>query len=153
MFPRRNRARPDHRRCQRRGDRGDLDVQTPLAGVAVRGGLLGVTVDLTHGVIDIDERDSLGVLGTDDHARYSRGQTREQAATDSIELLDMPVGERAQERAQCRGCPHPSEQATHRAVAEQVQVIDRIGAGHHPAHHNGRLHRRVRRAHAQPLLE
>jgi len=66
---------------------------------------------------------------------------------------DVPEGEGTQERAQRRRRPHPREHLPHAAVAQHVEVIDGVRSGEHPCHHAGRLGRRVRRRHAQPLLE
>jgi len=44
------------------------------------------------------------------------GQVDQQPGGDRIELADVTEGERAQERAQRRGRPHPGDQAVHPAV-------------------------------------
>jgi hypothetical protein len=44
----------------------------------------------------------------------------------------MPEGEHPQERAQRRGRTDIGEQPTHSAVAQQVHVVDAVGAGDHP---------------------
>jgi len=38
-------------------------------------------------------------------------------------------------------------------MAQQIQVIDAVGSREHPAHHAGRLRRRVGRVDAQQLIE
>jgi len=49
-----------------------------------------------------------------------------------VELPDMTEREGAQERSERRGSPDPGEQAAHRAVPQQVRVVDRVRAGAHP---------------------
>ena len=142
----------DHRRSGRSRDRGELDVQPPGAGVAERGPLLGIAVDLTHGVIDIEERDPLRAA-TGQQSRHPRGKPGQQSAADLVELLDMAVGEGTQERAQRRGRPNPGEQPIHPAVAQQVEVIDGVRTGEHPADDRGGLRRGVGRGHRQALEE
>ncbi len=109
VLPLRSRARAITGAASRRGDRGELDVQPAHPGVAVRGALLGVAVDLADGVVDIDERDPVG-RHPGEQPRHPIREPRQQLAADRVELLDVPVGERAQERAQRRGRPHPGEQ-------------------------------------------
>ena len=55
----------------------------------------------------------------------------------------MAVGERAQERAQRRGCPQPAEELVQAAVPDQVKVVDRVRAREHPSNDAGGLVRRL----------
>ena len=110
-------------------------------------------MDLAHGVIDVDERHAFGVLRTGQQARGARGQPSEKPGPHSVELLNMAMSERAQERAQRRGRPHPAEQPSHRAVAQHVEAIDAVRAGEHPTDHRSRLRGRVGRVDAQPILK
>jgi hypothetical protein len=57
-----------------------LGVEPPNLGVAERGALLGVTVDLAEGVIDIDERD---LVATGEKPGNLRGPARKREATAS----------------------------------------------------------------------
>lgn len=65
----------------------------------------------------------------------------------------MPVGERAQERPQRRRCTHPGEQPRHPTEARQVQVVDAVHAGEHPADHRGGPGPGARRRHRQPAQQ
>ena len=49
--------------------------------------------------------------------------------------------------------PRRREEAFHATVTQEVEVIDAVRAGEHPADHRRRFRDRVRRAQAQPLLE
>lgn len=49
--------------------------------------------------------------------------------------------------------PQALEDPAHAAVAEQVEVVDAVGTGEHPADHTRRFRDRVRRVHAQALLD
>lgn len=69
----------DHRRSQRSRDDREPDVQPSLLGVPERVALLGMAVDLTDGVVDIEERDPSA------SAPVSRFGTR---------LPDRPTGRR-----------------------------------------------------------
>ncbi len=64
---------------------------------------------------------------------------------------DVPERERAQERAQRRRGRDAGEDPAHPAVAQHVEVVNRVGAGQHSRDHRGRFHARVRRGHAQLL--
>lgn len=110
-------------------------------------------MDLADRVIDIDERDPITGIGARDQARHLLGQPGQEPPADSVELLHVPVGEGPQERAQRRGRTNPAEQPAHPAMAQQLEVIDAVGVGEHPAHHAGRLRRRVRRVDRQCLLK
>ena len=61
------------------------------------------------------------------------GQPGQQPRPDRVQLLDVAVGERAQERADRRRRPDPVEQPRHPAVAQQIHVVDAVRAGQHPA--------------------
>jgi hypothetical protein len=110
-------------------------------------------VDLADRVVDIDERHPLRGIGTGDQTSGPGGQSRQEPATDRVKLLDMAVGERPQERAQRRRRTHPAEQPRHPTMAQQIEVIDAVGAGQHATHHAGRLRRSVGRGDAQLLIE
>jgi Phage integrase, N-terminal SAM-like domain len=47
-------------------------------------------------------------------------------------MADVPPGESTQERAERRRGADPAEHRCHRAVLQQIHVIDRIGASGHP---------------------
>jgi hypothetical protein len=49
-----------------------------------------------------------------------------------MQLPDVPVRERAEERAHRRGRPHPIEHAVHTGVPQPVGVGDAVAAGDHP---------------------
>jgi hypothetical protein len=114
-----------------------LQVQAAHAGVAERGTLLGVAVDLADGVVDIKERD---LIRTGEQARHPLRESGQEPCADLVELLDVAVGEGAQERAQRRGRTDTTEQTAHTAVAQQIHVVDGVGAGEHPADHARGLH-------------
>ncbi len=140
-------GRGDHRCGQRGGHRRDQRVEALHPRVAVPGALLGVAVDLPHGVVDVDVGDLPGA-GQQRGVRRQRGQ---EPGRHRIQLPDVAEGERPQERAQRRGCPHPGHQPAHAAVAQQVQIVDGIRAGDHPRHDRGNLHRRVRPTRARQV--
>jgi hypothetical protein len=120
-------------------------VQAADLGVAEGCALLGVPVDLLDLGVHVEERQLLGA----GQQRSVRGQRRGEPPTHRLQLPDVPVGERPQERAQRGRCPHVVKQPIHAAVAQHVQVIDRVRAGEHPGHDRGDLHRGVRRPHRQ----
>jgi hypothetical protein len=95
---------------------------------------------VAHGVIQIEEHQ---LIDPGQH-RGHRDQTGQQPGADGVELADMPEGEQPQERARRRGCADPGEQPDHAAVAQQVQIGDRIRAAHHPGADREDLRRGVR---------
>ena len=105
-----------------------------------RGALLGVPVDPPLHRVDIDERQLTGAR----QQRHHAGQLCQEIPARSLQLAHVAPGERAQERAQRGRRPHPAEQAGHRAVTQQAQVVDRVRARGHPRHQAGHLHLRAR---------
>ena len=79
-------------------------------------------------VIDIDVGD---LIGAGQQRRRLR-QGEQQPGGDRVQLPDMAEGHRPQERAQRRRRPQPVEEPAHPAVAQQIQVTDRVRAGDHP---------------------
>ena len=55
--------------------------------------------------------------------------------------------------AQRRGRPEALEDPAHAAVTEQVAVVGAVGTSEHPPDHTRRFRDRVRRVHAQALLD
>ena len=141
----------DHRRGRGCAEGCELDVQAPDLGVPEPRGLLGIAVHGADGVVHVDEDHALAGAPTGQQARDLPGQARQDAGGDLVELLDVTVGERPQERAHGRGRPHPRHEAGHAARAQQVQVIDAVRTGQHPRDHGPRLGDRVRARHAQML--
>jgi len=107
-------------------------------------------VDFPDRVVDVDERHR---LGPGQQPRRHLGQAGHHPGGDGVELADVPERERAQERAHRRRRPDPGEDLAHPAMAQDVEVVDRVGAGQHPRDHARRLPRRVGRRDAQPLLQ
>ncbi len=124
----------DDRCAQRRGNGGGQCVQAAdqqaLAldlGVPERGALLAVPVDpLLHGV-DVDERQRVPA----GQQRRPQGQLAQQLPVHHLQLADVSPGERPQVRPERGRCPDPAEQARHRAVPQQVHVIDAVRACGH----------------------
>ncbi len=85
----------DHRRSHGGREDRELRVQPTHPRVAVGSALLGVAVDLTERVVDIEERQSLAGFGADDQPRDSAAQPRQDPGSDRVELLDVTVGEGA----------------------------------------------------------
>ena len=112
-----------------------------------------VAVDLPDGVVQIQERDPVGIRPATDQARRPLGEPGQQPGVDRIQLLDMPVGERPQEAAIGRWCPDAVEQLVHATMPQPVQVVDAVRAGQHPCHDTDRLRHRVRRLHRQLLTQ
>ena len=81
-------------------------------------------------------------------ALASSGASRVRFARNSrcgpVQLADVPPGEGAQERAQRGRRADPAEQRLHRAMPQQVHVIDRIRARGHARGQAGDLQARVR---------
>ena len=132
-------GRADHRCRQRRAHGRDQRVQALHAAVAEAGALLGVAVGRLHGVIDVDVGDLIGTS----QQRCPAGELAEQRGRDTVELPDVPEGERPQERPQRRGGPDPTEQPVHPAVPQQIHVIDAVRTGDHPGDQGGDLQVRV----------
>ncbi len=63
--------------------------------------------------------------------RGRSAQAGQQLRGDRVELADVTEGEHPRERAQRRGRPGLGEQPAHPAVAQQVHVLDAVGAGDH----------------------
>jgi hypothetical protein len=108
--------------------------------VAVLRALLLVAVDPVLGRVDVDEREGL-------RAGQQRGrlaQAGQELAVGLLQLADVSPGERPQERAEGGRGADPAEDFPHRAVAEQVHVVDRVRAGGHPGRQAGDLQGRVR---------
>ena len=132
-------GRRDHRRRRRRGDRRDQRVDALHPGVAVPGSLLGVAVGRADRVIDVEERDH--VPGR--QQRTTLRQALQQRRGDRIELTHMAEGKTAKESAQRRRRPHPAEQPAHRAVPQQVHIVDAVRPGDHPGDQRRHLQMRV----------
>ena len=79
--------------------------------------------------VDVHERE----LVRAGQQRRLPGQFRQQLPARRLQLADIAPGERAQERPQRGRRPDPVEQLRHRAVPQQVHVIDRVGAAAMPA--------------------
>ena len=127
----------DHRRGQRRADGGGQRVQPPdqqrLAldlGVPERGALLVVAVDPLLHRVDVDERQRVRA----GQQRRRRGQPASNPGPPSPAGATFPQVERAQERPQRGRRADPAEQRGHRAVPQQVHVIDAVRPGDHPGH-------------------
>jgi hypothetical protein len=60
-------------------------------------------------------------------------QPGQQLPVHLLQLAHITEGEGAQERSERARRPDPGEQIRHRAVAQQVHVIDRVSARGHPA--------------------
>lgn len=141
----------DHRRSQGCGEDRELSDEAADLRVAVGGPLLGVAVDLADRVVEVDQREPVGLVGADDEAGDLGGESGQDPPGDVVELLDVAVGERAKVGTQGRGRPEAVEEPAHRALTQQVEVIDAAGTGEHPTDHTGRFRDRVRRVHV--LLE
>jgi hypothetical protein len=106
-------------------------------------------VGLADRVIDVNVGDLSGAA----QQRRPPRQGREQAGSDRIQLAHVPEPERPQERAQRRRRPHPLKEPVHRAVPQQIHVLDRVRARDHPRDQRRNLDRRIRRRHGQPLAQ
>jgi hypothetical protein len=103
--------------------------------MAERRALLLASVDaLLHGV-DVNERH--GVLPG--QQRGTAGQICQQHPAHLLQLEHVPPGEGPQKRAQRGRGPDPAEQRRHRAVPQQVHVIDAVRARDHPSSQAGEL--------------
>jgi hypothetical protein len=89
---------------------------------------------------DIDERQDI-LAG---QQRRPAGQLSQELPVHRLQLAGVPPGERAQERPQGGRCPHPAKQERHRAMPQQVHVIDTVRPGRHSrdqaAHLRARVH-------------
>jgi hypothetical protein len=100
--------------------------------MAERRALLLASVDaLLHGV---DVNECHGVLAGQ---RSTAGQICQQHAAHILQLRHIPPGEGPQERAQRGRGPDPAEQRQHRAVPQQVHVIDAARTRDHPSSQAG----------------
>ena len=125
----------DHRRGDRRADDGGQRVQAPDQQrfpldlrVPEPRALLVVAVDaFLHGV-DIDERQRARA----GQQRRLPGQLRQELPACLLQLGDVAPGIAAQVRAQRGRRPDAAEQRAHRAVPQQVHVIDAVRARRHP---------------------
>jgi hypothetical protein len=104
------------------------------------GTLLGLAIHPPQQRVHVDEGERVRA----GQQRRARGQLDQQVPAGGLQLAHMPEGERAQERTRRGRCVHPVEQATHAAVAQQVQVVDAVRAGGHAGHDRGDLATRVR---------
>ncbi len=121
--------------------RGEDRVVAARARVAERRALLGVAVHLADEGVDVDDQARLTGAGT------GLPRARERLAEHAVELAHVPERERAQERPQRRGRRHPAAQQPARAPrAQQVAVIDRVGAQRHRVDERHHLAPRVARA-------
>ena len=101
--------------------------------------LLVVAVDaFLHGV-DIDERQR---ARAGQQRRLPR-QLRQELPARLLQLADISPGIRAQVRAERGRRPDSAEQRAHRAVPQQVHVIDAVGACRHPGDQARHLQVRV----------
>ena len=121
-------------------DGGHDRVQPFDLAVAVGGALLVVAVGFTDRVIHVHEADLAGTI----QDRAEPGQFDEQAGSDRVELADVSEPVAAQVGAQGGGRPQPVEHPSHAAMAQDIHVGDRVGAGDHPRDQGGHLDRRVR---------
>jgi site-specific DNA recombinase len=91
-----------------------------------------------------DTRTSPAPARTDKRSR-ARSARNSRPAKEPVSSNDhlRSIGERAQQLAQRRGCPHPSEQPVHPAVPQQRHVINAIRAGDHARDQRRHLQDRV----------
>jgi hypothetical protein len=136
----------DHRRRDRRADDCGQRVQAPdqqrLAldlGVPEPGALLFMAIYAFLHRVDVNE-------GQGARARQQRrtaGQRDQEFPARLLQLADVAPGIGAQVRTQRGRRPDAAEQRAHRAVPQQVHVIDRIRPGSHPGHQARHLQVRV----------
>ena len=107
--------------------------------MAERRALLLVPVDAFLHRVDVEERHRV-LAG---QQRRAAGQVRQQQPAHLLQLEHVPPGERAQERSQRGRRADPAEQRRHRAVPQQVHVIDAVRPGDHPGGQAGHLQVRV----------
>ena len=122
------------------GARGEQRVVAALLGVAEARALLVVAVHLADEAVDIDdEAPGAGAGARPPGARQRLGEQ-------PVELAHVAEGERAQERAQRRGCRQPAaQQPAGAARPQKLTVIDRVGAQEHRVDQRHHLAARVRR--------
>jgi hypothetical protein len=72
------------------------------------------------------------------------GPGRSGVTSGGLQLPDVSMAERAQERAERRGRAHAGEQRPHAAMPGAVEVVDAVRTGEHPSHDRGDLAGRVR---------
>lgn len=94
---------------------------------------------ITVGGVDVDERDLVGAW----KQRRRAGQAGEEGTGHPVELAVVPVGERAQERAQGRGRAHAAEEPVHRAVPQPVHIVNAVRAHTRSRYQCHRLRARV----------
>lgn len=76
-------------------------VQPTDLGVPVRGTLRGIALHTPDRVVDVEEREPLGVLGAGDQSGSLFDQFGQDPGPDRVELLDMALGERPQVGPPC----------------------------------------------------
>jgi len=108
--------------------------------VAERGALFLVAVDAALQGVDVEEYELAGA----GQQVGSGGDADQQLTVDRAELAHVAVAKRAQERSERGGRTDPVERQRHSAVAEQVHVVDAVGAGDHPGQQCRNLDCRVR---------
>jgi hypothetical protein len=120
--------------------RGKQRVDALGLRIAVPGALFGVAVGRLDGVIDVQVRDLIG-----------RGQQRgalseldEHGCDERVEPTNMPEREGAQESGEHRRRPQPTKQPAHRAMAQQIHLVDAVRAGEHPCHQRRHLQPGIR---------
>lgn len=99
-----------------------------------------VTVGFPDGVVDIHVDE---LVGAGQDRRHGR-QPHQQAGSDPVQLPDVPEPVAAQMGAQRGRRPQTGEHPTHPAMAEHVQIADRVRAGDHARDDRRHLDRRVR---------
>ncbi len=111
-----------------------------LTCVSVGRTLLGAAVDLADEAVQVDHQRPVTRPGA------SLPRAGERDVEHPVELADVPEGERAQERPQCRRGHHPvPEDQARGAGTQQVHVLDAVRAGEHPVHQRHHLAARQRR--------
>ena len=116
--------------------------------------LIGTAIEAPLGglaVADVDRHERLAVAAGEDRGGF--GQAGQEPRGDRVELAHVPERECPKERPQRRRRVRPGEDPAHPAVAQQVEVIDGVRTGEHPADDRGGLRRGVGRGHRQALEE
>jgi hypothetical protein len=154
--PARSWGRGDDRcrvRCADRGHQRIEAAQQDLVpadlGVAEPDTLFLLAVHPAQQPVHVDERDRR--RAGQQRRRFS--QADQERPRHGLQLAHVAVGERPQELTQRRRGVHPAEQLAHPAVADHVQIVDRVRPGEHARHNRGDLPRRVGslvRRHMQP---
>ena len=149
VLPLRSRARAITGAASGVRDRGELDVQPADPGVAERGGLLGVAVDLADGVVDIEERDPLARR----HRRAGRAPARHSPASSPPPTLSScwtwPWVNERRNVPSVEGARTPANNRPIPPWRSRSRSSMRVRAGEHPADHRGRLRRGVGRGDRQ----